>query len=116
MLTMNAKIELPQCIVCKGLIKFDGDMFYIARKVMERDKLRQALSDLLLAVYVCPIDHSILAGAFALPFTDYVDKVQCASAMASQMDAIVTRNLADYKNAALPVLSPTDFLNRVKSS
>jgi predicted nucleic acid-binding protein len=92
------------------------NIFYIARKVMERDKLRQALNDLLLAVYVCPIDHSILTGALTLPFTDYEDAVQCASAMANQMDAIVTRNLADYKNAALPVFSPTDFLNRLKSS
>jgi predicted nucleic acid-binding protein len=91
------------------------NIFYIARKVMERDRLRQALNDLLIAVRVCPLNHSILTGAFALPFTDYEDAVQCASAMASRLDAIVTRNLSDFKNAALPVFSPADFLNKLKS-
>lgn len=100
---------------------FDGYMsgitpinvFYIARKIMERDKLRQALNDLLLALRVCPINHDVLSQAFALPFTDYEDAAQCASAIASQLDAIVTRNLEDYKNATLPVFSPTDFLNQL---
>ncbi|HEY0547449.1 MAG TPA: PIN domain-containing protein [Pyrinomonadaceae bacterium] len=91
------------------------NIFYIARKVMGRDRLRQALNDLLFVVRVCPINHSILASALTLPFTDYEDAVQCASAMASQLDAIVTRNPGDFKNAALPVFSPTDFLNKLKS-
>ncbi len=28
---------------------------------------------------------------------------------------IVTRNVADYKNATLPVFSPIDFLNHLES-
>lgn len=91
------------------------NIFYIARKFMQRDKLRQFISDLLLAVRVCPITHEVLNQAFALPFNDYEDAVQHASATASQLDAIVTRNLEDYKNATLPVFSPTDFLNQLKA-
>jgi predicted nucleic acid-binding protein len=105
----------------KGL--FDGyvsgitpiNIFYIARKAMKPEKLRQVLNDLLLAMRVCPINHAILMRAFALPFTDYEEAVQCASAMASKLDAIVTRNLGDYQNATLPVFSPTDFLKQLKS-
>ena len=91
------------------------NVFYIGRKFMARDKLRKVLNDLLLAARVCPIDHAVLNQAYALPFADYEDAVQCASAMASQLDAIVTRNLGDYKNATLPVFSPTDFLNQLTS-
>src|ERR1044072_5707469 len=75
------------------------NVFYIGRKIMDRGKLRQILNDLLLAVRVCPITHDLLHQAFALPFTDYEDAVQHASDMASQLDAIITRNLDDYKNA-----------------
>ncbi|MDT4898328.1 MAG: hypothetical protein QOH25_3405 [Acidobacteriota bacterium] len=89
------------------------NIFYIARKFMGRDKLMQALKDLLFAVRVCPINHAILSQAFTLPFTDYEDAVQHASATASGLDAIITRNLKDYKNATLPVFSPTDFLNQL---
>jgi hypothetical protein len=83
---------------------------------MKRDQLMQALNDLLLAVHVCPITHDVLNQALALPFTDYEDAVQHASATASQVDAIITRNLDDYKHATLPVFSPTDFLNRITAT
>ena len=89
------------------------NIFYVARKVMERDKLMRAINDLLLTVRVCPVTHDVLNQALGLPFTDYEDAVQHASATASQVEAIVTRNLDDYKHAPLPVFSPADFLNRI---
>ena len=89
--------------------------FYIARKIMGRDKLMRILNDLLLAVRVCPINHDVLNQALALPFADYEEAVQHASATASHIDAIITRNLDDYRNAMLPVFSPLNFLNQLIS-
>jgi predicted nucleic acid-binding protein len=91
------------------------DIFYIARKVMKHNEVRQAINDLLLAMRVCPITHDVLNQALALPFTDYEDAVQHTSATASQLDAIVTRNLDDYKNATLPVFSTTGLLHQLAS-
>lgn len=91
------------------------NVFYLTRKAKGIDKARQAVSDLLIAFQVSPITHMVLEDAFALPFTDYEDAVQHASATASSLDAIVTRNLDDYQNATLPVYSPMDFLNHLKS-
>jgi predicted nucleic acid-binding protein len=91
------------------------NIFYIARKAKSSGDLRQAISQLLQAVRVCPLDYSILASALASPISDYEDAVQHACAVAAGLDAIVTRNLGDYKNATLPVYSPTDFLNQLKS-
>jgi predicted nucleic acid-binding protein len=91
------------------------NVFYLMRKAKGIDKARQAISDLLIAVGVCPITQTVLEDAFALSFTDYEDAVQHASAVAGGLDAIVTRNLDDYKNAALPVYSPADFLNHLKA-
>jgi predicted nucleic acid-binding protein len=91
------------------------NIFYIARKTQTVGDLKLALRHLLQNVRVCSIDHSILTDALALPFTDYEDAVQCAAATASNLDAIITRNLKDYKNATLPIFSPTDFLNQLTS-
>jgi predicted nucleic acid-binding protein len=89
------------------------NVFYIGRKIIERDKLKQALHDLLLAVSICPITHAALSQALNLPFADYEDAAQHASATTSHLDAIITRNLKDYKKATLPVFSPTDFLKQL---
>ena|SRR4028119_185225 len=91
------------------------NVFYLMRKTKGMDKARQTISDLLIAFQVCPITHTVLKEAFALPFTDYEDAVQHASAAAIKLDAIITRNLVDYKNATLPIYSPINFLNHLKS-
>jgi predicted nucleic acid-binding protein len=89
------------------------NVFYIGRKFLKRDELKRVLKDLLFAIRVCPITHAVLSQAFALPLTDYEDAVQHASATANHLDAIVTRNLKDYKKATLPVFSPVDFLKQL---
>lgn len=91
------------------------NIFYIARKAKSSADLRRAVGQLLQTARVCPLDHSVLTNAFNLPFNDYEDAVQRASATAAQLDAIVTRNLDDYKNATLPVFAPADFLNHIKA-
>ena len=89
--------------------------FYITRKNKDIGTARQAVDELLAKVAVCPLDQRILEQGRKTPFKDYEDAVQHASALASGLDAIVTRNLKDYKNATLPVFSPTDFLAKLKS-
>jgi predicted nucleic acid-binding protein len=91
------------------------NVFYIGRKIVGTARTRQGIDDLLKLVRVSPIDDSCLIRALGLPFADYEDAVQHASATAEGLDAIVTRNLDDYKNATLQVFSPADFLKRLPS-
>jgi predicted nucleic acid-binding protein len=91
------------------------NIFYIARKAKGSDELRRALTQLLRTTRVCPLNHSILTDGLTSPIRDYEDAVQHACAVAAGLDAIVTRNLDDYKNATLPIFSPTDFLSHIKS-
>jgi predicted nucleic acid-binding protein len=91
------------------------NIFYIARKAKSSADLRKAIGQLLRTVRVCPVDHAVLVSALTSPIADYEDAVQHASAVAVGLDAIVTRNLGDYKNATLHVYSPTGFLNQLKA-
>ena len=74
---------------------------------------RRVAGELLAIFRVCPLDQATLQAALPLPLADYEDAVQLASALASNLDAMVTRNLDDYKNASLPVFSPTELLMRL---
>lgn len=89
------------------------NVFYIARKLKGIETARQAVIELLATLRVCPLDQAALEKALTLPFSDYEDAVQLASALANRLDALITRNLEDYKNAALPVFSPSEFLARL---
>ncbi|HEX8649568.1 MAG TPA: PIN domain-containing protein [Pyrinomonadaceae bacterium] len=91
------------------------NVFYLTRKFKGMVAASEAVKELLAALNVCPLDRSVLEAAQGLAFADYEDAVQHASATSSQLDAIITRNLDDYRNATLPVFSPTDFLNQLTS-
>ncbi len=84
--------------------------FYTTRKEKGKDIAFKAVEGLLKLVEVCRTDKSVLQNAFTLGFSDFEDAVQCASAMAENLDAIVTRNIKDYKNSTIKVYSPTEFL------
>jgi len=88
---------------------------YIARKAQSSGALKQAIADLLRKTRVCSVNHSTLASALTSSINDYEDAVQHACAVADQLDAIVTRNVDDYKNATLPIFTPTDLLNHLQS-
>ena len=46
--------------------------------------------------------------------SDFEDAVMTESAIREEMDCIVTRNLGNYKKAALQVYSPEEFLLNMK--
>jgi predicted nucleic acid-binding protein len=89
------------------------NVFYLTRKNKGSEGARQAVKELLATLSVCALDRFVLEDAHRLAFTDYEDAVQHATATASNLDAIITRNVDDYKNATLPVFSPIDFLNQL---
>ena len=59
------------------------NVFYHARKFRGIAVAHEVVTVLLAALPVCPIDGAIAQAALSLPFSDYEDAVQHASATAS---------------------------------
>ena len=47
-------------------------------------------------------------------FTDYEDAIQYFSALENRQDMIITRNLKDFKNSNLPVMTARQFLETTR--
>lgn len=89
------------------------NVFYFARKANGISSANQIVKDLLTVVKVCAVNETVLQNALISPITDFEDAVQHESAVVENLDAIVTRNVGDYKNAALTIYTPDDFLNQI---
>jgi len=92
------------------------NVFYVARKAVGAVLARQITGSLLAAVGICAVDQAVLRAAHALAFKDFEDAVQYASASDARMDAIVTRDPADFVGATLPVLTPADLLRQLRTA
>ena len=89
------------------------NVYYVARKQMGKEMARRIVEQLLIHFAVCPVNTSVLQMALSSSFADFEDAVQHESASTLQLDAIITRNLEDYRQATLPVFSPSDFLKQL---
>jgi predicted nucleic acid-binding protein len=86
------------------------NVFYITRKEKDAATAFSAIEELLKLVRITRSDNHIFQNALLLKFNDYEDAVQNECAVAENLDAIVTRNIKDYKNSAVKIYSPGEFL------
>ncbi len=71
---------------------------------------RPFLNRLLRLVEVAPVGTADARRALELPMSDVEDAFQAAAALAWGADAIVTRNVTDYRHSPVRALSPSAFL------
>jgi len=78
-------------------------IFYIAAKILGARKGKQAVGGLLSLCEVAPVGRAVLEAAIVSDFQDFEDAVLAAAGRIANVDAIVTRNARDFRNAGVPV-------------
>ncbi len=84
---------------------------YLLKKYIEEKDLREVLYNLLEYVTVISVDVDILKKGLRSAHKDFEDSIQifCASNV-QNMGVIVTRNVKDFKNSEIKVLTPDELL------
>ena len=87
------------------------DIYYIIRRSLkDANAARELLKKLLSILSVAAVTEEDIRKAVELGWTDFEDCVQYSAAVNSQLDLIITRNPADYRDSKLPVMTPAGFL------
>ena len=90
--------------------------YYILNDVMKIKDARLILGKFKVLVQSSDLSDKIIELALNdVKFKDFEDGVQYYSALESQCQLIVTRNLKDFKNSKIPVLSPKEYIAKRKS-
>jgi predicted nucleic acid-binding protein len=98
---------------CKSFIAAHSltNIFYILRKDYTAEKRKELLLKLCDIVQVVGIDRIKLVEAFQNEdFDDIEDCLQVECASAVNADYIITRDMGDFENSPITVISPEDFL------
>jgi len=61
-------------------------------------------------VSIINVDEDIIDKALKSGITDFEDAVQYYAALTANVDFIITRNIKDYKQSTIPVLTAEQFL------
>ena len=74
---------------------------------------RQGVTDILLIMEISNVDRSKLEAALISDLKDFEDALQIACASLDRLDAIVTRNMNDFRGANLPIFSVDQLVHRL---
>lgn len=86
---------------------------YLLKKYLEEKNLRDVLYNLLDYVTVIAVDTDVLKKGLRSKHKDFEDSIQiyCASSV-EKIDCIVTRNIKDFRNSEILVLTPDELCLR----
>lgn len=88
-----------------------ANTYYILRRHATHHYVVERLQILLNTITVLSMDQKQVLAALESKFTDFEDALQYFSAVNSnKIDAIITRNIKDFKKSELPVFTPNEFL------
>lgn len=106
----DANHQINGCLTAKSIL----DIYYLfhrqSHSIDETRKSISALLELFIILDTAAIDckKAVFSG-----ITDYEDAVMAETASRERVDCIVTRNLRDFKNSAVRVLSPEDLVREL---
>ena len=85
-------------------------VYYLASKAIGTRKAMAETRKLLTLFEIAPVHRVVLEMALQAGFNDFEDAVVHEAACHVGVDAVITRNLKDFKMARIPVYSPDEMV------
>jgi predicted nucleic acid-binding protein len=88
-----------------------SNIYYLLRRTAKHEKVIEKLKLLLTILNVLKMDKSTIEKALNSDFKDFEDALQNFAAVSfGEIEAIITRNVKDYKRSEIGVLTPESFV------
>ncbi|HUM46665.1 MAG TPA: PIN domain-containing protein [Chitinophagales bacterium] len=100
----TGKMEI--CVSSLSFVNID----YVLRSQYSNHSSRQIFAKFKTLVHVLPVDSRTIDLAIAADFNDFEDAIQYFVAIENGITVLVTRNIKDFKNATIKVVTPEIYL------
>lgn len=90
-----------------------ANLVYVMRRELTPERIEDVLGRLSMIFHVTDLTAADLSQAAGYQWNDFEDTLQCVAAERVRADAIVTRNVRDYKDSRVPAYTPAELLARV---
>ena len=88
-----------------------SNVYYLLRQTAPHEKVIKKLLQLTSIIEVLTTNKTIIIKALNSGFKDFEDALQNFSAeISGEIDLIITRNIKDFKNSSLGILTPENYL------
>ena len=93
-----------------------SNCYYLLRRTARHDKVIEKLKQLISITEMLNMDKQTVENALRSNFNDFEDALQYfAATLNGKIEAIVTRNIKDYKKSEIAVFTPESFVRLIKT-
>ena len=94
-----------------------NNIYYIVRKFLGHKKTLEVIETLTEMTEIIGTTKTEIVQALKNNFPDFEDSIQYSSALTiKDLDAIIPRNLKDFRNSSIAVMTPLNFINMIEGS
>lgn len=83
---------------------------YIISRIASKKEALEKIKALLALVEILPVKKSTIEKSILSKFKDFEDGLQNYCALEGSLNVLITRNVKDYSNSELSILTPKEFL------
>lgn len=87
-----------------------ANVHYVLSKQLTATRARKLLQKLKTVVNVLAVNDKIIELSLASDFRDFEDAIQYHTAIENDLETLLTRNLSDFKQAQISILTAQQFL------
>jgi predicted nucleic acid-binding protein len=90
-----------------------ANIHYILAREIGSAEARKKIKELINAIKILPFESESIESAINSRFSDLEDAIQHFIAKRYNCNAIITRNIKDYKHSEIPAFTAEDFLRQI---
>jgi predicted nucleic acid-binding protein len=90
-------------------------VYYLLSRFEDKELVKEKIRKFKVIAETSDLTDKIIDKGLASKFSDFEDSLQYYCAVKMDCDILITRNGKDFKESDIPVLSPDEYLNSLKS-
>lgn len=104
--------ETEQAEGCVSALSI-ANLVYIMRKDLSPETIEEVLGKLSLIFSIVELTPADIAKAAEMKWTDFEDALQAGTAERIHAEAIITRNIRDFRKSRVIAFTPAEYLARI---
>ncbi len=90
-------------------------VFYLLSRFEDKEQVKEKIRKFKVIAETAELTDQIIEKGLASKFIDFEDALQYYCALQKDSDMLITRNVKDFKESDIPVLTPEEYLSSLKS-
>ncbi len=90
-------------------------VFYLLSRFEDKEQVKEKIRKFKVIAETAELTDKIIDKGLASKFADFEDALQYYCALQKDSDMLITRNVKDFKESDIPVLTPEEYLSSLKS-